>query len=134
MNPRTLVTVAAVALMMLGTSRPASAQERYDFKIPFNFVANGRAFTAGQYVFYANQAGDVLTLESRDAKGGTVMLPVETRLAERKPLAEPEVVLDKLNGQDYVSELLVPGDDGYLVLVTKAKHSHSSLKGTRIKK
>jgi len=62
-----------------------------------------------------------------------VALPVETRIAERESLAAPEVVFDKLNGQYYVSELLVPGDDGYLLLVTKASHTHESLKGASVK-
>lgn len=133
MKLRTLVTIAAAVLVMLGTSRPASAQVRYDFKVPFSFVANGKAFTAGEYVFFADAAGDVLTLESRAAKGGGVMLSVETRTAEHKTPADPEVVFDKLNGQLYLSELLVPGNDGYLVLVTKAKHTHERLTGGRAK-
>jgi hypothetical protein len=134
MTPRTLITAAAVALAMLVGSQPAHAQERFEFKVPFNFVANGKAFTPGQYVLAVNETQDVVTLESRDAKGGGALLSVETRISRRKPLAEPEVVFDKLNGQLYVTELLVPGEDGYLMLVTKAKHTHESLKGSRTKK
>jgi hypothetical protein len=117
MTPRTLMSAATIAVAILVGSQPAYAQTRYDFKVPFSFVANGRTFPAGQY-----------------PKDGTVVLPVETRIAERKALAEPEIVFDKLNGQLFVSELLVPGDDGYLLLVTKAKHTHESLKGGRVKK
>jgi hypothetical protein len=52
----------------------------------------------------------------------------------RPAMTEPEIVFDKLNNQSLVSELLVPGEDGYIVLVTKAKHTHESVKGSRAKK
>jgi hypothetical protein len=134
MTRRTLIIAAAVVLAVLAGSQPAHAQGRFDFKIPFNFVANGKTFTAGQYALVVNDNQDVVTLESAVPKGGSVLLPVETRTAARASQTVPEVVFDKLNGQDYVSELLVPGDDGYIVLVTKAKHTHESVKGARTQK
>jgi hypothetical protein len=134
MTRRMLFTLAAAALVMLGVGQPAFAQDQFDFKVPFNFVANGKAFTAGNYTLVPNEARDVFTLESKDVKGGGVLLGVETRVAERRSLAEPELVFDKLDGKLLVSELLVPGEDGYLLLITKAKHTHESLKGTRTKK
>jgi hypothetical protein len=134
MKSRMFLTIASAAFLALGVSHAASAQDRYAFKIPNSFVANGKAFAAGDYDLSVNLASEVITLQSKAAKGGAAMLPVETRVAERKPLAEPEVVFDKLNGQLYLSELLVPGEDGYVLYVNKAKHTHESLKGSRAKK
>jgi hypothetical protein len=128
-----LFAIAAV-FMMVAVSQPASAQSRYDFKAPFDFVAHGKPCPAGDYTLVANDTDEVLTLEAKDPQGGNVALMVETRLAERKALADPEVVFDKVNGQLILSELLVPGLDGYLVAVTKAKHTHESVKGSRAKK
>jgi hypothetical protein len=130
----TLVTVAAVALAMLAGVLPAQAQDRYDFKVPFAFNANGKTFAAGEYALNVSDSQDVVTLQAKDPKAGSAMLAVETRISERKPLKEPEVVFDKLDGKYLVSELLVPGVDGYLFLVTKAKHTHESLKGAGVKK
>ena len=134
MTRRMQLTIVAAAFVALGFSQVAGAQAQYDFKISSSFVANGKTLPAGNYVFSVNPAGDVVTLESKDTKGSSALLAVETRISERKPLAEPEVVFDKLNGQLLVSELLVPGEDGYLLLVTKAKHTHESMKGARAKK
>ena len=134
MTRRTLVTIAAGALVMLAGSQPAQAQTRYDFKVPFSFAANGKAFAAGEYVLAVNDAQEVVALEAKDPKAGGALLAVETRISERKSLSEPEVVFDKLNGKYYVTELLVPGDDGYLLLVTKAKHTHESVKAAPAKK
>lgn len=134
MTRRMLLTIVAAAFVALGVSQVAGAQTQYDFKISSSFVANGKTLPAGNYVFSVNPAGDVVTLESKDTKGSSALLAVETRISERKPLAEPEVVFDKLNSQLLVSELLIPGEDGYLLLVTKAKHTHESTKGSRAKK
>jgi hypothetical protein len=134
MTPRSLVTAAAVALAMLAGSQPAQAQTAYDFKVPFNFVARGKTFTAGQYIMTIGDQQEVLTLQARDPKNGAVAMPVETRISETKPMNEPEIVFDKLNGKYVVSELLVPADDGYLLQVTKEKHTHESVKGSKAMK
>jgi hypothetical protein len=133
MHPRTLFTAAAVALVML-VSQPAHAQGEYDFKVPFDFVANGQTLKAGAYYLVPNSEDTMLTLRSRDVKGAAaVVLLVTTRLAENKSLTDPTVVFDKVDGKLYVSELTVPGNDGYLFLATKAKHSHELVKGAKVK-
>jgi hypothetical protein len=134
MTRRMLLTIVSSALVVLGASQSANAQARYDFRMEGGFVANGKTLPAGSYVVEVNVAENVLTVTPSDAKGASVLLPVETRVAEPKALVAPELVFDKLNGQLYLSELLVPGTDGYLLLATKAKHTHESLKGSPARK
>ena len=133
MKRRMLLTIVSAALVVLGVSQAASAQARYDFKMANSFVANGKALAAGNYVLSVNSADDVVTLAPADTKGDAVMLPVQTRMSEPKGQTGPEVVFDKLDGQLYLSELLVRGRDGYLLLVTKGKHTHESVKGAPAK-
>jgi hypothetical protein len=133
MARHTFVAIAAVAVAMLVGAQPAHAQVRYDFKVPFAFTANGKAFAAGEYAFSINHEDGVVTLQSRLAKEGSAILPLETRISAPGSLIEPEVVFDKVHDKYFVSELLIPGDDGYLLLVTKAKHTHESVKGARAK-
>jgi hypothetical protein len=134
MTHRTLVTVAAVALVTLAGVLPARAEGRYDFKVPFAFTASGKTFAAGEYFLNVTNEPEVVTLEARDPKAGRVLLAVETRVSERKPLSDPEVVFDKLDGKYLISELLVPGTDGYVLQVTKAKHTHEHVKGVHAQK
>jgi hypothetical protein len=129
MKRQVFLAAVLAALAVLGVSQAAGAQTRYDFKIPNAFVANGKTLPAGNYVITINEADDVLTVAPADAKGGPVLLGVETRIAERPSQTAPEVVFDKLNGQLYISELLLPRRDGYMVLATKEKHTHESVKG-----
>jgi hypothetical protein len=125
-----LLTVVVAVLVGLGVSQVASAQARYDFKFTGAFVANGKAFPAGGYGMSVNTADDLVTLTPTDGKGESVAMAVQTRIAERKPPTRPEVVFDKLGGQLYLSDLLLPGQDGYVPLATKAKHTHESMAGT----
>jgi hypothetical protein len=132
---RIFFTVAAAALVLIAGNRPARAQglSPADFKIPFDFVANGKAFTAGQYSLRANMEGELLTLQPMGAKGSSAILPVETRLAAHKQESEPELIFDNVSGKYYLSELYVPGEDGYLVMTTKGKHTHETVKGSKKK-
>ena len=134
MNVRTFITAAAVALAVFAGGRTAYAQARYEFKIPFAFVANGKTLQAGDYYFFTDDNQRVLTVESKNTKGDAVLMPIETRISEHKPLSDAELVFDKLNDKSYVAELLPPGQDGYLLLVTKTAHTHHSLFGARAKK
>ena len=135
MTRRILLTVAASALVLIAGSRSAQAQSLSvaDFKIPFDFVVHGKTYTAGQYSLSANMEGSVLTLQPLGAKGAGALLPVETRLGERKQVSEPELIFDKVGGKLYLSELFVPGEDGYLVMSTKGTHTHESVKGAKKK-
>jgi hypothetical protein len=130
---RRIFFTAAAALVLIALTSPARAQSPSDFKIPFDFVAHGKAYTAGQYSLTPNMEGDLLTLQPLATKGASAIVPVETRLGERTQLTEPELIFDKVNGKLYLSELFVPGDDGYLMLVTKGKHTHEAVKGSRKK-
>ena len=136
MSPRSLIIVTAVALATLVVgSQPAQAQDRFDFKIPFSFVAAGKTFPAGSYSFLVNQPNrDLVVLESNEPKTSSAALPVETRISTYQSLKEAELVFDKVENQSIVSELLVPGEDGYLLRATSGAHTHTAVKGSRAKK
>jgi hypothetical protein len=134
MRHRAFITAAAVAITLLAFGRTAQAQEAYAFKIPFAFFASGKVFPAGDYRFVVNNSQEYVRLEAGNVRDGAVMLPVETRIADQTGPGDPELVFDKLKGALYVSELLVPGDDGYLIWVAKTEHSHQLLAGNRVKR
>jgi hypothetical protein len=57
---------------------------------------------------------------------------VITRLgATEPPAAEARLVFDKVGAVSYLSELWMPGSDGYLVHAAKGKHTHVSVKATK---
>jgi hypothetical protein len=131
-NPKSVLALAFLAAALL-VSQPAHAQVTSDFKVPFDFVAAGHTFKAGDYVLRPNSDEAVFTLEPTKGNGERVLLPVETRIASDASVTQPTVVFDKAGGKLSVSELLVPGNDGYLFLVTKAKHTHEKVTGSQRK-
>jgi hypothetical protein len=57
---------------------------------------------------------------------------VLTRIAEPDPPAsEAKVVFDKVGDVYYLSEVWMPGSDGFLLMATKEKHTHVKVKAIR---
>lgn len=94
-------------------------------KIPFAFSAAGKRFPAGQYDFFPNEGSPIIKMASEDGKI-SVLITALTRTAGaiHNTPEDAHVVFDKM-GETYVlSELWVPGIDGYVLSTTKEKHEH----------
>ncbi len=103
--------------------------------IPFPFqvgdadVGTQKTFPAGKYDV-EQPSQDRLVF--RSAKGVAFEVPVMTRLAKPStPLAKANVVFDKLGDNYYISEIWVPGADGFVVGFTKQLHTHKTVKATK---
>ena len=122
-----IVTAAAVAVFALGLAvSVAWASGTISVKIPFSFMVKDKEMPAGQYEIRAE--GDQTKLAIRGS-GAMVMVPVIERLADTGA-KEPKIVFDKiLNGTAVLSEVHMPGQDGFLVGVATARESHVTLTG-----
>jgi hypothetical protein len=130
-----LIVVSAVA--MLAGSFSVYAQSKGSemvAKVSFEFKAGEKMFPAGTYRF-ARRSTSAPSLVITPEKGGeSTMVAVVTRLAQRvRTSAETEgsLVFDKV-GQDHVlSEVWMPGQDGFLVGATTGEHQHEVVPVTR---
>lgn len=94
----------------------------------FAFEVGGKVVPAGKYDI--EQITQEL-LVFRPAKGPAVEAKVITRLAQpATPLVEPKVVFDKVGDKYLVSEVWLPGRDGFLLAGTKEKHTHHAVKAS----
>jgi len=93
--------------------------------IQFPFKAEGKEFTAGKYRFDADLQSGEITLRS-ETSGKGVLVPIRTRLSDRG--AEALVVFDKEGDQYYLSEIYMPGLDGFEVKGATGKHTHVKVK------
>ena len=94
-------------------------------KIPFSFSVAGNVLPAGQYDFRPNTASNVVEVV---ASGKPALLQgVVTRLAGaiHTTPKDAHIVFDKVGSNYTLSELWVPGNDGFLLSTTKAAHEHS---------
>jgi hypothetical protein len=107
-----LVAVCAVALGLAGTLVWAAAAETLD--IPFSFFMKDKEMPAGRYeISVEGSEMNRLILRATD-DGQISMVPVVTRLADTGA-KEPMVVFDKANDKHYLSEIHLPGKDGFAV-------------------
>jgi len=101
-------------------------------KVDFSFGVPGKTLPAGTYVVsYDSSNPAMLVIRSRDNKA-EAMVPFVTRLAQLGTPADiARLVFDKVGNESYLSEVWIPGEDGFLLIGTKGKHSHTIVKGSK---
>jgi len=119
------LAVCAVVLGLAGSVAWASGTVAVD--IPFSFMVKDKEMAAGHYEIQV--LGDESKLTIRSAKGGSLVVPVIERLADTGA-TEPKVVFDKTDdGKNRLSEVHIPGKDGFLVGIAKGKETHVTVTG-----
>ena len=92
--------------------------------IPFAFYAGEKMLPAGTYeIEGTNQEGELKLIESRTQR--TAMVQVFTRISQRDRV---EVVFDRTADKNYLSEVYMPGMDGFLIQGAPVRHTHTVLK------
>ena len=136
MNVKKLVALGLLTLplILLGansaSAQPATPSEG-SFKplviqIAFPFHAGGETLVAGKY-FIEQATNELLMLRSADDKA--VEMRVSTRLAQPSTmLGEPAVSFDQVGESYFISEVWIPGRDGFLLSGTMVPHSHVTVK------
>ncbi len=138
MNARSFVAALLLVLPLAGggigraaeaatTSTGASIQPQ-TIETTFPFDVADKTLPAGKYVI-EQAAPNLLVFRPASGKGPTAEAPVLTRLAgPQKPLTQPEVVFDKVNNSYFISEIWLPGADGFLLGGIKEGHTHQRVR------
>ncbi len=97
--------------------------------VPFAFTAGTQSLQAGKYeVVYDNKLPEEILLRNEAGKK-IDSLKVITTLAKREdPAGNNILVFDNVKGKRYLSEVWLPGEDGFLVHATKGVHTHEVVK------
>jgi hypothetical protein len=119
------LTFAVAALTLVTSSLFAQAPQRVN--VPFKFFIGNEAIPAGAY--YVQPQASASRLEFRDTKQKAVAsVTVITRLAAKGSAGtgnSVRLVFDDLSPSDrHLSEVWIPGTDGFLVRATTEKHEH----------
>jgi hypothetical protein len=131
MRKQSLAAVA-VGVVVLGLAASlAWAENLVEANIPFAFVVIEKEMPAGSYVFRVQDSPqDRVVIQSKGGSG-TMTLSVQTRLADRG-VTEPKLYFDKTaDGKHYLSELHLPGTDGFAFSGAPGKHTHEAVSGTK---
>lgn len=141
MKRSVVLALAALAFGLVAGSTAAHAQGI--FKIPFEFEAGGKKFSPGEYL--VTQKEDKKIAIRREPNGEEVLISFIQRLEQPKPsIQEPQLVFDAVGNfepsyTEYVTEYVLaevwlPGEDGFLIHVTKGAHQDQTVKGKIAKK
>ena len=131
MNRRFFVLLAVTALALVVHPAVGLAQDTALVTVGFPFVAEGKTMAAGPYELQLNIDRTAFTLTAAP-KGTGVFLTTITRLASAEPPAtDTHIVFDRVGNTYYLSEVWLPGEDGYLVYAAKGKHTHQVIKGQK---
>ena len=137
MKRQELVTLAALAILLVAGVAPAAAQTA--IKVPFPFQAGGKKLSAGDYTALKTADGQ-LSLR-QEATGKEFPVPFTERIAQPKPvLTEPQFVFDEVGDfapsyTEYItvyilSEVWFPREDGFRTHTTKGGHKTRIVKAT----
>lgn len=122
MKARIMVAVG-IFVLLAGMSMYAQPQA-LKAKIDFSFTVEGKVLPAGQYEFTRDSLAQVFRVEGEGKN--IALVPILTRLSGEMHTTpqDAHLVFDVVDGKYMLSELWIPGEDGYLVLATKGKHEH----------
>jgi hypothetical protein len=117
------------AVLVAGPAVPARAAEvgLADGQVPFEFTAGRSKLPAGHYkILVSGDHDQVLMVENVDTKK-TTLVEYTTRIAARDD-GNAALVFDEAGGETVLSEIRVPGSDGYLLPgVGKKAHTHKQV-------
>ncbi len=125
MSPRIAGLASLMALAFVVGPAVADTHDEVVAKVPFKFVAAGKLQEAGAYELRVDV--NEQTVELVPPKGSDEMMLVITRLAS--PAGRPSegrLVFDKVGDRYTLSEIWMPGMDGFLVHATKGTHAHET--------
>jgi hypothetical protein len=119
-----VAAICAVVLGLLGGTSWA-AEKIMEIKVPFDFNVQGATLPSGSYTLIADGANnDEVVLQS--SSGDVTQLPVVTRLADNGR-NKAYLVFDKDGGDRFLSEIHMPGKDGYAIQGASGTHEHMTV-------
>jgi hypothetical protein len=136
MKRQAMAAAAALALFLVAGAASAFAQA--EFKVPFPLQAGGKKLAAGDYAV-AKTADGGLVLKQVSTGKETAVAVIERIAQPVPPVAEPRLVFDEVGDfapsyTEYItvyvlSEVWLPGEDGFRVHVTKGAHKTKAVNG-----
>ena len=130
MRRQVFATAVAFVVAFVMSGAMAHAQS-VSAEITFPFAAGGKEMAAGKYS--VDVAAD-FRLRLTGPAGERIFMPVITLLGRHDKDADAELVFDKVGGKTVLSEVWMPGRDGYLLVATKAPHDHAVVGGSNPRK
>lgn len=123
-----LIVVTGLLVFTLAVVTGYAQRARVSVEIPFSFTAGGSELPAGSYRI-GTEPNNPSVLRIRNQAGDkSALVTIITRLSPSES-KKPQVVFDKVGEKRILSEVYLPGADGYQLAGTKGEHTHVKLSG-----
>jgi len=119
-----MMAAAGVFIIALAVTSALAQGPSLRATIDFQFTVGTKMFPPGTYTFIKEDPADVFRVTGDKHEA---VAPVLTRVASMMPTLDA-VVFDVVGDKYVLAEIWIPGDDGYVVATTKAKHTHKIVK------
>ncbi len=124
---KTKIMVPLGVLLVLAALSLAGDQVSLKATIEFPFMVKAKTLPAGQYEFMKVEDGMAFRVlgEGRNVATAVILtrLSGDARAADKSSY----VVFDTIADRNTLAEIWLPGEDGYLMSTTKAKHTHTTV-------
>ena len=126
MRTKMMVLFSLLTLLTAGFVYGQSRVVKAD--IPFAFNVESKTLPAGQYQFIPDTSATTMKILG-PGKGSSALAMIVTRMAAEIHTTpnDAHVVFDKVGDVYTLSEVWIPGQDGYMLHLTKGIHGHKVL-------
>ncbi len=111
-------------LALLGAMSVYGQPSTIKAKVDFSFTVEGKVLPPGQYEFARDDTAQAFKVQGEGKN--TAIAPFVTRLAAdiHTTPQDAHLVFDVVGDTYYLSEIWIPGEDGYVLATTKGQHTH----------
>jgi hypothetical protein len=120
------LSLMLAAFLLLGAGNCFAEIQITRADIPFGFIVEGKTYPAGSYRIAVNDEGSTLTIQGLKSTKESGMALVVTRLAPRSQ-NNVSLVFDVVGNDHFLSEIHVPGMDGFYFKSATTKHTHATV-------
>ena len=129
MKTKILVMAGLIGLLAATFGFPQNLDQSIAANTPFSFRVGEKVLAAGEYVFTPDALEEAIQVRHLAKGGGGAEVVLVTRLAaEVHNMGKGHVVFDRIGNTYTLSEVWIPGSEGFLVNATKEKHMHRVIK------
>ncbi len=123
-----LFAVTGLLVFTLGVITGYAQRARVAVQIPFSFTAGGSELPAGSYRIGTDPNNPSVLRIRNEAGDKSALCTIITRLSASES-KKAQVVFDKVGEKRILSEVYLPGVDGYQLAGTKGEHTHEKVSG-----
>ena len=95
--------------------------------IDFPFTVEGKVLPAGQYEFVRDSLAEVFRIKGENKNAAVAEIITRLYAGTHRTPEDAHLVFDVVGDAYALSEIWIPGEDGYVMLITKGMHKHRVL-------